>query len=538
MTAKRRNLLLVFICLNSLHAMAAQKYIFFLHNRFLEMEGINGINPDYGTVEYNDIIKSFMSGGFQVISELRPNNTDMRTYAAKVVRQVDSLIGKGVQPSDITVIGTSKGGYIAQIVSSTMKNPKLNFVFIGSCTEVEAGSGIHFCGNVLSIYESTDKEYGQSCEKIRNSSTLSVPHYREIKLKTGSMHGFLYKALPAWIRPSIQWAKGDYELPPLKKNLGDHIDSLLDVPDKQPFNGIVVVRQEGTTEYLKVMGFSNLENKTPLRLNDQFVIGSISKQITAVIVLRELDKGHIQLHVPIRKYLPWLKQRWADTVTVHHLLTHTHGITSVDEPLLFKPGTSFNYSQIGFHLLGQIVEGSSGKSFALLSSELFTLCRMSNSSHPMLKMHPRLVSAYSGTGDGNLSRDTNAFRNYVAAGSFVSGAYDLVMWNNCLHGGQLLSEKSYTYMTTVYEHAIRQHPIFGLTEYGYGTTISKRDSLLQIGQTGLTPGFVSMNFYFPATKTSVVILENIEYDTNNLKNTFRYHTAILELLRRELLITE
>jgi len=77
----------------------------------------------------------------------------------------------------------------------------------------------------------------------------------------------------------------------------------------------------------------------------------------------------------------------------------------------------------------------------------------------------------------------------------------------------------------------RDHPVFGKTDYGYGITINSTDNIIQYGQTGFAPGFVSMNFYFPKTKTSIIIFENIAYDTDNLKKTFYYHTKTLNIIR-------
>jgi len=85
------------------------------------------------------------------------------------------------------------------------------------------------------------------------------------------------------------------------------------------------------------------------------------------------------------------------------------------------------------------------------------------------------------------------------------------------------------------EGAIRQHPLFGPLCYGYGITISDKDSLLQVGQTGFAPGFVSMNYYFPQSKTSIIILENIAYGPNDLRTSFYYHTTILDWLKTELM---
>lgn len=72
---------------------------------------------------------------------------------------------------------------------------------------------------------------------------------------------------------------------------------------------------------------------------------------------------------------------------------------------------------------------------------------------------------------------------------------------------------------------------FGLTEYGYGITVDDREGIVQWGQTGFAPGFVSMNFYFPKSKTSVIVLENVNYDLSDLKKTFYYHSEILNIVR-------
>ena len=82
---------------------------------------------------------------------------------------------------------------------------------------------------------------------------------------------------------------------------------------------------------------------------------------------------------------------------------------------------------------------------------------------------------------------------------------------------------------------MRNHPIFGVTDYGYGITVDTKENILQLGQTGFAPGFVSMNFYFPKTKTSVIVLENVAYDTDDLKKTFYYPTEILKIIRDEIL---
>lgn len=196
---------------------AEKNYIFFLHHRFLEEHDTTAIHPEYGKAEYGAIIETFRKAGFEVFSEKRAFNTDGKEYARKIQHQVDSLLHSGVEARHITIIGCSKGGYIAQYVSTYCANPALNFVFIGCFQEgdVKELPDIQFCGNILSIYEQSDT-LGVSARRRTETSRLSMPHFREIELHTQRRHGFVYKALAEWLQPCMQWARQNYELQPNK----------------------------------------------------------------------------------------------------------------------------------------------------------------------------------------------------------------------------------------------------------------------------------------------------------------------------------
>lgn len=190
-----------------------QRYIFFLHNKFVEENPLNVAHLEYGKAEYNEILASFRKDHFIVFSEIRSKNTNATKYAKKIEKQIKGLIRKGVEPNHITVIGTSKGGYIAQFVSTYLENPNVNFVFIGCFqdSDIENIPEINFCGNILTIYEKSDI-YGVSAIKRKETSKCEIDHFKEIELNTGLKHGFLYKAGDNWIAPSKKWANGNYEL--------------------------------------------------------------------------------------------------------------------------------------------------------------------------------------------------------------------------------------------------------------------------------------------------------------------------------------
>lgn len=198
-----------------------RNYIFFLHNKFIEENDSEVKHPEYGKAAYSEIIKAFKKDDFIVLSEKRKKNTDTEEYAEKIVSQIDSLLKIGVKPNHITIIGTSKGGYIAQFVSTIIANPNLNFVFIGCYqeTDIENFPEINFCGNILTIYEKSDI-LGVSAIKRKMTSKLKINNFKEIELNTNLKHGFLFKPLKEWIEPCKMWAKRNYKLEINKKPNG------------------------------------------------------------------------------------------------------------------------------------------------------------------------------------------------------------------------------------------------------------------------------------------------------------------------------
>ncbi|MBS1772177.1 MAG: alpha/beta hydrolase [Bacteroidetes bacterium] len=206
----KKLLLICLVCLTT-HAQA-QQYVFFLHNMWLELvdTNINTPHPEYGRAQYYEVIDKFKKAGLTVISELRPRGTNGNVYAIKVAHQIDSLLKKGVPASHITVVGTSKGGYITMCVSGIMKNTAINYVLVGCCEDDElTDDAIHLLGNILSIYETSDKY--NSCQQIKAKPGNDVKRFKEIVLHTNLKHGFLYRAMDEWIKPASRWAKGDYK---------------------------------------------------------------------------------------------------------------------------------------------------------------------------------------------------------------------------------------------------------------------------------------------------------------------------------------
>lgn len=295
----------------------------------------------------------------------------------------------------------------------------------------------------------------------------------------------------------------------------EKIDSLLQKNNPRSFNGVVFIQQNGKLKYKKALGFTNFDEKKLLKINDHFSTMSIAKQITATLILQQVDQGTIDLHTPIRKYLPDFKYSWADTVTVHHLLNHTSGLHSdnMDISLKFKPGTAFSYSNIGYYIAGLVLKKQSHKNFQELVTNLFQKTKMNDSYYPTEKSSKFLTKGHSIKQDGKyiLKESSDFDSDYYFGSHLIVTAPDLAKWNESLHNGKLLHPKTYKLMTSYI--VTNQHQVFGKKPigYGYGLRVNDKDSIKEFGHTGFHPneGFTAVNLYFPKTKTSVVIMENV-----------------------------
>ena len=177
------------------------KYLFFLHNYYVEMKG-----PD-GDCKYHDILKSFAEKGFAVISEIRPKNTSVVEYAEKTAADVRKLLDAGVSPYKITLAGHSKGAVIAIRVASLLRNPKISYVIMAGCgiRPLEKAYPDHSLlqGDILSVYATSDKIAG-SCATVFSQSKQGIS-IKEIALENPEGHRLFFKPTDVWLKPVLDW---------------------------------------------------------------------------------------------------------------------------------------------------------------------------------------------------------------------------------------------------------------------------------------------------------------------------------------------
>lgn len=302
----------------------------------------------------------------------------------------------------------------------------------------------------------------------------------------------------------------------VKDDYSAKIDSLINTKMPHSFNGVILISKNGKIKYSKFYGFTNFKTKTPLKLDDKFEIMSNSKQFTSVLLLKEVEKGNVNLQSPIKKYLPELTQSWADSVTVHQLLNHTHGIIDTEKSLVFKPGSEFKYGNLSNILLGKIIEFTSKKTYVELAKELFKEQKMKNT-FCYSKDIKNLVSGHYLNNQVYKVVDSSFINTEnIPADGIITTAKDLTIWNKNLHSGKILKPETYKLMTT--ESVKSQHDVFGKEKmgYGYNIRIVEENGIKYFGHTGLGDGFASLNIYVPKNDLSIIVLENQMNENSNL----------------------
>lgn len=259
----------------------------------------------------------------------------------------------------------------------------------------------------------------------------------------------------------------------------------------------------------------------------QFVIGSLSKQITAAIVLQQVEAGKLQLDQPIQSYLPSLRSDWGKQITLAHLLNHTSGLTRPDTAPIHPPGSAFRYSNWGYDLLAQAAEHVSGQSYSVLTQTLFKRCQLTQSFAPSAT-HPasqaeQLVPGYFEAELGKPKRVENDFPlSSVPSGGIIATATDLAEWNQCLHQSDTVADNSNLLTTAT---ATRQHR-WGKLGYSAGLQITRTQAGAEYSHSGYVPGYISTMTYYPAHNVSLVILENIAWYPGDMPRVFGLHDRV------------
>jgi pimeloyl-ACP methyl ester carboxylesterase len=191
---------------------ARPRHLIYLHGRIVQdQQSKRPRHPQFGYYELDKILDAFRSRSFVVSGEIRPRTASVSDSADRVVAQVRKLLESGVPAGDVTVVGASMGAEIALLASARLQNPEVRFAILGACLSesvngVVAEEGNGPSGRLLTIREASDDFTGTCPGWEQDPALAPTLVVREIVIHTGLHHGFLYRPLPEWLSPVVEWA--------------------------------------------------------------------------------------------------------------------------------------------------------------------------------------------------------------------------------------------------------------------------------------------------------------------------------------------
>lgn len=301
--------------------------------------------------------------------------------------------------------------------------------------------------------------------------------------------------------------------------------------DVQHFNGSVLVARNGEVLFKKGYGLANVEWKIENSPTTKFRIASLTKQFTAVLIIKLQSEHKINLDKNICDYLDWYPENPGKQVTINQLLHHTAGIPNYTErsdyfteismhnytpkdfvekyctaKTEFVPGTQYRYSNSNYYILGAIIEAVTGKTFAeVLQESIFNPCNMKDSGldNPEKLVYQKATGYDFNFGTLTPAAYINMSSTIYAAGGIYSTVEDLHLWNKNLYHGKLLSETERNILLTIEKGT-----------YACGLNINKAipagmsQPLTFIGHNGSINGFHSDMSYTKEQDLEVILLNN------------------------------
>jgi len=326
---------------------------------------------------------------------------------------------------------------------------------------------------------------------------------------------------------------------------------------KGQFNGNVLIVENGKIAFQGSYGIRKIEPLDSLTLNSIFRIGSVSKQFTAMGIMKLKESGLLTYDQNIKDFIPELPY---EGVTIRHLLNHVSGLPDYTRPMSqnwkselennnpdkfvsgnidlikmfaelkpkihFEPGEKWEYSNTGYVLLASIISRVSGIPFGqFLKEQIFEPVKMTNTSvyNFVPGDDPQMPNRVYGfktelNGIDLVSTDVHYLNRVVGDGGVYSTLEDLLKWDRILYTENLISQSTL-------EEAFSPTTLNNgdITNYGFGWRIDKSPSGKKVVyHTGGWNGF-SAYIYREIEENNCII-----YLTNNSSNYFGSMITSLE----------
>jgi len=299
---------------------------------------------------------------------------------------------------------------------------------------------------------------------------------------------------------------------------------------EQKITGLSIgIIENGKIVKEKGYGFASLEHQVPASPSTVYKIGSLSKQVVAAGIMTLVQAGKIKVTDTITRFFKEAPAAW-NKITIRHLLNHTSGLerespafqpmlvqpdsvlikAAYKDPLVFATGTQWQYCNLGYFMLADIIRQVSGKPFPqFMKEEIFSRYGL------VVTQTTSITAIVPGRADGYVLQGKDSLVNamdYIAlrpSGAFLSSVADMLKWEMLMQDGKLLSKENWQ---RIWTDTVKTGAANPKTEYyGYGWRVTNYKNRLLVYHGGSLPGFRSVYYRFPADKTAFIILTNSDH---------------------------
>jgi len=325
----------------------------------------------------------------------------------------------------------------------------------------------------------------------------------------------------------------------------------------------IAIGFEGQVVFDGAYGLADVENDVAATTHTRYRTASISKWMTAAAAMQLAEAGKLDLDAPIQHYCPeFPEKRW--TITSRHLLTHTSGIrhyadydaelrnadtdeqradverrrdrdklgeyarhTDVvtplenfeDEPLEFEPGSAWQYTSLGYRVLGCVIRGAAKRSYRDAMREIvFDTAGMTDTlADDAWQIVPHRAQGYRMSGDDPLRRaDMRDVSENLPAGGHLATAKDLVAFALAFRAGEFVSDTYLGLMSRPLSAAADpataapswRDAIPSEDKYGYGVMFFPDGDRWWHGHTGRQAGASAIVLQAPDSDLTIAVMTN------------------------------
>jgi CubicO group peptidase (beta-lactamase class C family) len=290
----------------------------------------------------------------------------------------------------------------------------------------------------------------------------------------------------------------------------------------------VMVIKNGKPIFKKAYGLANLEDKIPATLATNFRLASVTKQFTAMCIMKLVQSGRLGYDHNLQQIFPEFPA-YGQNITIRHLLQHTSGLIAyedlipdtatvqvLDKDVLdmmmaqdstyFAPSSQYRYSNSGYAVLAMVIEKISGQPFAkFLQENIFKPLGMKNTVayQKGISTVTRRAMGYRQEGGRFVFSDQSLTSAVLGDGGIYSSVEDLFKWDQALYTEKLVKKET---LTTAFTPGVLSDG--KVLDYGFGWRLDQWNGHRRVSHTGSTCGFRNAIQRYLDDKLTIIILTN------------------------------